>query len=155
MADQPDTAASPPTIEVTDQQASVAASLAKEEAAAALITPPPPSAIVVPGVLTILKFSLSSLAILLSDPMLSMVDTIVVCSVDSVQLAALAPATQICDRIACVFALLAATTTNTHAKLQAGGQPLKNIGFCSQDNCGGGWVWVAGSNSATVAGTAK
>ena len=68
----------------------------------------------------ILKFSLPTLAIWLSSPILSLIDTSVVGLRSSIELAALSPAVQICDSSLYMFNFLAVATTNLLA--QYGGQ---------------------------------
>ena len=64
----------------------------------------------------ILRFSLPTLAIWLSSPILSLIDTSVVGLRSSVELAALSPAVQICDSSLYMFNFLAVATTNLLAQ---------------------------------------
>ena len=65
-----------------------------------------------PSRLDILRFSVPMLGIGLASPLLSLVDSAVVGRYSAMQLAAMAPATALCDCSAYIFLFLGFTTTN-------------------------------------------
>eukprot|EP00903_Cladosiphon_okamuranus_P013394 g12482.t1 len=72
----------------------------------------------------LVAFTLPLLVVWLSNPIMSLVDTAVVGAQSSVELAALGPATSLCDNLAYICGFLAQVTTNLAASALASGDSL-------------------------------
>eukprot|EP00752_Nemacystus_decipiens_P003860 g3552.t1 len=73
----------------------------------------------------LVAFTLPLLIVWLSNPIMSLVDTAVVGAQSSIELAALGPATSLCDNLAYICGFLAQVTTNLAASALASGDSLK------------------------------
>ena len=117
-------------------------------------------------------FTLPMLGIGLASPLLSLIDSAVVGRHSAMQLAALAPATTLCDSSAYIFYFLAYTTTNFVATARARGDEAKEkrvvrnsmtisiatgvaLGVALLLRCGPVLDWLAGSDAALLGADAR